>query len=88
MSSIALANIPSTVNLARVEKLAEQFGEVEKTTLLAHHGTAIILFKGPEGVAQMELQPAKLKLDGQQLAMIPVEQVKNFQGGVQDVKAR
>ena len=78
MRSIGLANIPSIANLARVENLAQKFGEVNQVTFLAHHGTAIVEFKEPASVAQAELRMHELKLDDQHLTIIPVRDVKKY----------
>lgn len=61
--TLALLNIPDTVNDARIRALTEPYGELVKVSLRPNHQGAIIEYKSEASVGQ-----ASLALEGQEIA--------------------
>lgn len=62
--SIALMNVPDTVNIARIRKLLEKHGSLVKCTLRTDHGGAIAEYVDESSVGKAELDLAGKELDG------------------------
>jgi len=74
--TIALINIPDTVNAARIKALAETYGAVAKTTLKPDHQGAILEFAdaGAAGKAGLGLEGHEIA-PGRLLKVVPVWQM-------------
>lgn len=90
--TIALMNIPDTVNDARIRVLAEPYGEVVKISLRPDHGGAIVEFKdvASAGKANLGLEGKEI-VAGRTLHIGTVNEMKQQKGdyrndkiGVQD----
>jgi squamous cell carcinoma antigen recognized by T-cells 3 len=76
--SIAMLNLPDTVNLARLEKLFEPCGTVRKLQLRPDRGGAIVEFAHEQMVGRAQLALEGTELDGAKIEFgSPAELLKN-----------
>jgi hypothetical protein len=65
--SIAILNLPDTVNLARLEKLLEPFGSIKKLQLRPDYGGAIVEFTEVQSAGKVSLALDEHELDGRHI---------------------
>jgi RNA recognition motif-containing protein len=65
--TIALLNVPDTVNAARIEKLLQPYGEIVKMNLRPDHAGAVVEFVEERSVAMAEMGLEGYELDGEKI---------------------